>query len=337
MSSPQTKAILALSITAVILLGTIAVLYAFVGKAKPQCTPRTTFCGSRPPTCDYAVHQKNAKLPNPTPRVSTGYDWVAANYALNLFVEAANAYTMNKTPQAFPHTKTIAVLSGVDVPDPQTMSKRRLHNIAWMVKVPGTKNVPDQIYIIWRGTQTTPEWGVDANMPLIPWHPDYPGVLVHKGFDEAIKEVRDDMYAALRAHVTRPDNTVVYVSGLSLGGALTTVAVADLVTRSGLGLQDVRMYALASPRVGNKAFVNMMKAANAPGKPLVDMFTIINAKDVFPMLPPSNLGFEPMPALTFSADWGDISSNHLMAIQFAHLDRVSRKCPIISPPPDVPV
>ncbi len=332
-------ALIVLSVVAVLLVVAIVVLTATgCGKtAKPKCTPRTTFCGSRPPTCDYREFQKDAKLPLPTPGVSTGYDWVAANYALNLFGEGARAYVLNLEPQSFPNTKTLGILSGVDVPDPTSVKKRRLHNIAWIVKVPGVKKAADQIYIVWRGTQSDPEWSVNLDMPLVPWHQDYKGVLVHRGYNEAIKEVRDELYALLKKHVTKPDNTVIYVTGLSLGGGLSTVSAADLVTRSNLGLKDVRLYAFAAPRTGNKAFVDMMKAANAPGGALVDMYTIVNAKDQIPTMPPNVLGYEPMPALTFSADWGDGTNNHLMAVQFAHLDRVYQKCPAVDPPPDTPV
>jgi hypothetical protein len=329
--------LIVLSVIAVALVATIVTLYVTQGEVKPQCTPRSTFCGSRAPTCDYREYQKDAKLPLPSPGVSAGYDWVAANYALNLFGEGARAYVLNLTPQAFPHTKTLGVLSGVDVPDPTSVKKRRLHNIAWVVKVAGVKGAADQIYIVWRGTQSDPEWGVNLDMRLVPWHPDYKGVLVHQGFDKALKEVRGELYALLKKHVTKPDNTVVYVTGLSLGGGLSTVAAADLVTRSNLGLKDVRLYAFSAPRTGNKAFVEMMKGANAPGGALVDMFTIVNAKDMIPTTPSNVLGYEPMPSLTFSADWGDGSNNHLMAVQFAHLDRVYQKCPAVEAPPDTPV
>lgn len=321
---------IALSVTAALLLAAVLTLY-FTKQ------PRTSSCGSRPPTCNYRAVQTDAMLPNPTPGVSTGYDWVAANYALNLFGEGARAYVQNRTPKAFPHTKTLALLSGQDVPNPQTVKKRRLHNAAWVVKVPGKGKQADQIYIIWRGTQTDPEYIINVDMALVPWHPDYPGVMVHKGYDAAVKEIRNDLYEVLQKNITKPDNTVIYVTGLSLGGGLSTIAAADLVTRSTLGLNDVRLYAFAAPRAGNQAFVDMMKAGKGAGGQLVDAYTIVNAKDTIPTMPPTALGYAPMPQLTFSADWGDGSNNHLSAVQFAHIDRVYQKCPPVQAPPDLPI
>jgi hypothetical protein len=338
--SPPVTAMLVLTILAALLLASNIALAAMREKGQKTtttCTPRTSTCGSRPPTCDFNEYQTDATLPTPTPGTSTGYDWLAANYALNLFGEGVRAYVTNDTPRAFPRTRSLGTLSGVDVPNPTSVKKRRMHNIAWMVKVDGQAGAADQIYVIWRGTQGDPEWLINADIVLVPWSDAHPGVLVHKGYDEALKEVRDELYATLKSHITRPDNTVVYMSGLSLGGGLSTVAAADLVTRSQLGLKDVRLYAFSAPRTGNQAFVDMMKEANKPGGALVDMFTIVNGMDIIPMMPPDAVGYAPLPQLTFAADWGDGTNNHLSAVQFAHIDRVARKCPPAVAPPDIPL
>lgn len=338
MLAPPWIALLILSIVA---LALVAANIAFAVTGTPSlsqaCQKRTSACGSRPPTCSYDEFQRDATPPQPVPGVSTGYNWLAANFLLNLFGESVRAYVLNQSPVAFPHTHTLGVISGVDVPNPTSVKKRRMHNIAWVVKRAGKRGEPDQVYVIWRGTQADAEWLINADVILVPWGDAHPGVMVHQGYDSAVKEVREQLYALLKQHITQPDNTVVYLSGLSLGGGLSTVMAADLLTRSQLGLKDVRLYAFSAPRVGNDAFVSMMKALNAPGGPLVDMYTIVNGMDLIPMMPPAALGYAPMPALTFMADWGDGTNNHLSAVQFAHLDRVYQKCPPAVPPPDIPL
>lgn len=294
-----------------------------------------TFKGLRPPHCDPTLTDTQAALPTPLVAQSTGYDWVAANFVLNLFQEGARAYAMNQQPVPFPRTSTVAVISGKNVPDPKTVAGQRLKNIVWVVKAKGQQGRPDLIFVVFRGTQSNPEWMVDATIPLKPWHPDYPGVQVHEGFNNAIMEVRDELYAALSKSITQPDNTVVYVTGLSLGGGLSTVTTADLLTRSTLKLKDVRLYAFSAPRVGNQAFVDMMKALAQKG--YADIYTIVNQQDAIPTLPPNALGYAPMPQLTFNANWGDPTNNHLSAVQLAHIDRVYQKCPAVTPYPDLPV
>lgn len=336
MLAPPWIAVLVLSILALTLVGVNVAVAMTRTPAKDACKLRTSSCGSRPPTCSFDEFQRDATPPQPTPGVATGYNWLAANYLLNLFGESVRAYVRNEQPMPFPHTQTLGVLSGVDLPHPTSVKKRRMHNIAWVVKRDGQRGQPDQIYVIWRGTQADAEWLINADIVLVPWDDAYPGVLVHQGYNNAVKEVRDQLYALLQAHITQPDNTVVYLSGLSLGGGLSTVMAADLVTRSKLGLKDVRLYAFSAPRVGNDAFVSMMNSAHTAG-PLVDVFTIVNGMDLIPKMPPAQLGYAPMPALTFTADWGDGTNNHLSAVQFAHLDRVYLKCPPAVAPPDIPL
>lgn len=331
----------AAAISAAVLTGVLLVLlvtnYVLWGfRTQRQGAADETFTGSRPPHCDPTLTNRQAVKPTPSFRQSTGYDWVAANYALNLFQEGARAYAMNEQPVPFPNLSTVAIVSGKNADDPKTVAEQRLKNIVWIVKSVGRGGDPDLLFVIFRGTQSNPEWVVNASVLLTPWHPDYPGVQVHAGYNTAIGEIKDALYDALRQSITKPDNTVVYVTGLSLGGGLSTVAAADLVTRSQLNLKDVRLYAFSAPRVGNKAFVDMMKKAQESG-PLTSMFTIVNAADVIHTLPPDALGYAAMPALTFSADWGDGTNNHLSAVQLAHVDRVYQKCPEVVPYPVKPL
>lgn len=322
----------AAGLTATIVVLTMVNILLWAAHSRENKRTDGTYQGSRPPHCDPTFTNRHAVPPTPTAGTSNGYDWVAANYALNIFQEGARAYAMNEKPVPFPRTKTVALLSGTNTFNPNTVADQRLQNIAWVVKLPGKGTSPDLIWVIFRGTQSNPEWGISALAQLVPWHPDYPGVQVHFGYNTAINEIKNRLYDALRSSISNPNNTVVYLTGLSLGGSLSTVAAADLVTRSDLGLKDVRLYAFSAPRVGNGAFVDMMKRANMEGK-LKDMFTIVNAQDLIHAVPPESLGYAPMPALTFSADWGDGTNNHLSAVQMAHIDRVSRKCPAVVPYP----
>lgn len=104
---------------------------------------------------------------------------------------------------------------------------------------------------------------------------------VHKGFANAWDEVRDSILASVStAKAANPDFSVV-ATGHSLGGAIATIAAADL-RRSGL---PTDIYTYGCPRVGNKAFVNFV--TDQPGAE----YRVTHIDDPVPRLPPMFLGY----------------------------------------------
>lgn len=138
---------------------------------------------------------------------------------------------------------------------------------------------PDHNLIVFRGTSNPKEW--IANFQAS--QSDYlqSGTKrgrVHTGFlrlyeqlSEQVRRVADRLNPALPC----------FVVGHSLGGALATLATADLAQ---FNLKNqLRLYSYAAPRVGDRAFVQFLNTI-APNN-----YRIINLSDIVPMVPPSNL------------------------------------------------
>ena len=86
----------------------------------------------------------------------------------------------------------------------------------------------------------------------------------------------------------------IYVTGHSLGGALTTFTAADLATRpKPPDPSKLLVYSLASPRVGDATFAGAFNAL------VPNNFRIHNVPDLVPRLPPEDFGYahvaSPMP------------------------------------------
>lgn len=81
---------------------------------------------------------------------------------------------------------------------------------------------------------------------------------------------------------TRP----IMLTGHSLGGALTTFTAADIsLLPTPPAAQNLQVYSIASPRVGNADFVDAFDAA------VINNFRIYNIRDYVPTLPPEDLGY----------------------------------------------
>ncbi|OLN86975.1 Lipase [Colletotrichum chlorophyti] len=104
---------------------------------------------------------------------------------------------------------------------------------------------------------------------------------VHTGFSNGYNEIKSALLASVKsAKAANPSYTVVAV-GHSLGGAVVTIAAADL-RRSGY---PTDIYTYGSPRVGNDAFANFVsKQAGAE-------YRITHIDDPVPRLPPILFGY----------------------------------------------
>lgn len=105
---------------------------------------------------------------------------------------------------------------------------------------------------------------------------------VHSGFAKGWEERRTVILnAVMAAKAANPDYTVV-VTGHSIGGAVGTLAGAEL--RS-LGI-NADVYSYGSPRVGNAAFASFVTAQEAVN------YRMTHENDPVPQIPPSLVGYE---------------------------------------------
>jgi triacylglycerol lipase len=123
--------------------------------------------------------------------------------------------------------------------------------------------------LVFRGTeQTLKDLFTDLRSGIPPF--GKPEIVVHKGFQQALDSIWDDIDRAL-ARLTCP----VFYTGHSLGAALATLAAAKRRPQA--------VYTFGSPRVGNRAFVSSL--VNIP------VYRIVDDQDIVASLPPEAIGF----------------------------------------------
>jgi hypothetical protein len=313
--------IASLAVAATLLLaGFVTMLVLYLLKPGPSPSP---------PPCSITIEKK---VPPPdVPLENAGpYSLPTAKFAMALTSEITQAYQQRRAPRAYPGTKILTILNGVDNPGAtEDWNTHRMQAVGFIVQVP-SKN---QIWICFRGSQTPPEESIDFAFSQTEWNRAlFPGALVHSGFYSAYLEIQGQILDTLRTYANA--DTTVFVTGISLGSALSVFTVADLtMIQKQLGLKDIRVYTFGPPKVGNPLFVDGVAAQlKIAGSPLREAFYIANLSDIVPDFPP-DIGVETykqLPLTTFNADWGVLGyfgNNHLLPVHAAHLDRIVNPCP----------
>lgn len=96
------------------------------------------------------------------------------------------------------------------------------------------------------------------------------------------------LYNRLSRQVRQAANTLnpsipCFIAGHSLGGALATLATADLAHNYPTLKEQIRLYRYGAPRVGNQAFVEFL------GTIAPNSYRVLNMADMVTMVPPANL------------------------------------------------
>jgi len=109
---------------------------------------------------------------------------------------------------------------------------------------------------------------------IIPYDNVNPQILVHAGFINAYKSVRDELLKYVRESGAKE----IWCFGHSLGGAMATLASVDFQYNFP-GVQ-VKVVTFGSPRVGNSQFEKSFRHR------VPDYIRIVNSNDLVPRLPP---------------------------------------------------
>ena len=119
---------------------------------------------------------------------------------------------------------------------------------ALLVQQPKTRTV----FIGFRGTTSLTDIKYDLDFRMVHLTENHPHVLVHAGFKEKFKSVKQQLVNELLSRASEFDRIV--FTGHSLGGALATVSSPILAGT----LLDKKVHCITfgSPRVGNGAFTN---------------------------------------------------------------------------------
>jgi len=150
-------------------------------------------------------------------------------------------------------------------------------------------------FIIIRGTRTSFEWLNNLKIN----YENYISVdgkdwgETHSGFFSIYDNIREDI-RTVSDQLKECDH--IFVAGHSLGGALATLAIPDL-----LGLEidadKITVYTFASPRSGDRAFATRFKESG------VKHWRIANTEDIVPTLPGATANIiSPLPEPTSQED-----------------------------------
>ncbi|KAJ3101033.1 hypothetical protein HK100_004610 [Physocladia obscura] len=150
-----------------------------------------------------------------------------------------------------------------------------------------------KLIVAFRGTSSFDTWISD----LLIAKPDYdlpaapPGTKVHYGFLSLWQAVRDEVIQnvenLLGKHGTK--NINILFTGHSLGGALATIAAADIFQhlQDRIDSSQITLITFGQPRVGNPQFASWVNSLN-----FTHTFRVTNQDDWTPHLPPLFSGFK---------------------------------------------
>ncbi|QDS76738.1 hypothetical protein FKW77_001301 [Venturia effusa] len=147
---------------------------------------------------------------------------------------------------------------------------------------------PDQTnkltVIAFQGTESMKQTKTDLNFNLKNISQVCPGCTTHTGFWQSWEEARPQVRKATDAlRTSHPGNKLV-VTGHSLGGAIATLAAAELRS-SGIAID---LYTYGAPRVGNQKLVDYIQT---PKQSQGENFRVTHYNDPVPRLPPTVMGF----------------------------------------------
>ncbi|MGA7934685.1 MAG: lipase family protein, partial [Kovacikia sp.] len=151
---------------------------------------------------------------------------------------------------------------------------------------------------------------------------------VTAGFREIYVSLRQQVIKALEG---LPQNARIFVAGHSLGGALATLAVPDILSNTHFtDPQKVILYTFASPRCGDRKFAISFQET------LVKHWRIANSEDIVPMLPfptgnviaPASPDAPPEPELGYGGVAGvDTNPNPIFGFFKEIYDRKKKRMP----------
>ena len=167
-----------------------------------------------------------------------------------------------------------------------------------------------RLIVAFRGTQTAGDWIHDLEFAHEPYRPKPAAGTVHQGFQHVYYAIRDSLISLVTARLA--GITELIVTGHSLGAALTTLAMPDLLAviaaaRPGTAAPSTTLYNLESPRVGNRAYETYFNGVTG-------CWRIVNVWDVVPHVPPALAGFVHV-GLQLTIDSGfhfDVAANHVL-------------------------
>jgi hypothetical protein len=134
-----------------------------------------------------------------------------------------------------------------------------------------------QAFIIIRGTRTAYEWYNNTAIKYDKYISvkDKKWGVTTKGFYSIYIDLRDEIKEVLQ---TLSESNHIFVAGHSLGGALATLTIPDLID-SDIPVDKITAYTFASPRCGDRELAYQLNNSG------VKHWRIANTEDIVPTLP----------------------------------------------------
>lgn len=124
-------------------------------------------------------------------------------------------------------------------------------------------------------------WLDDLNFPKTTDHPACSDCKVHEGFLESWNEVKAQVISLIKTLLSAHPKAKVHITGHSLGAAIATLALVDLIDTFGSS-KIATVYNFGSPRVGNTNFSEFTDSLD------VQLYRTTHGHDPVPHLPPED-------------------------------------------------
>lgn len=109
------------------------------------------------------------------------------------------------------------------------------------------------------GTEDLKDVGIDVKIKPVPFKENDEKILVHRGFrDYADAALSEGILEFLVTYITNHPEEKIYITGHSLGGAISMMIAARLVD-AGADMSKIKIITFGAPAVGNKAFADFYK------------------------------------------------------------------------------
>jgi len=136
----------------------------------------------------------------------------------------------------------------------------------------------DAIYVVFRGTKTISEWISDAMFGQVAYPYVANGGKTETGFSAIYDGIRAPLIQEVTSLAGGGTYTTLYITGHSLGGALSVLAAPDLAAQTPF-TQPV-VYTFAGPRAGDPMFASVYNA-------IKNSWRVVNTNDEAPKVPTS--------------------------------------------------
>ena len=167
-----------------------------------------------------------------------------------------------------------------------------------------------QLFLIFRGTVSAREWLFDINIKVQTYGQPHWGCATD-GFLKIYNRCRGSFIDQLTA--LAPSNPQLFIAGHSLGGALTVLALPDVIRST--PFKKPILYNFGCPRVGDNDFVTAYNAL-----PFQQTFRVVNTCDLvtsiplpiqLPLIPSGNYSHVDT-SVDFTVQKNDLGLNHSM-------------------------